>query len=296
MCLMYVWMGQIMSMSEVEIESKVQIMKIAWLLLIIFSLIPTLHASEFSDFWYDNGKMKKLYTEMNLEEKTRVLEFRRDGADYMLKNIGRKCSQLADAPEYVRRMLFPKKVTPDTVCFTEKRLPFIYKELGQFDKLFEIKKQQHEKGENRLDTYQMQDWLYTLISYGHYKEAVAFFPKLVAPMLSEAQVSEMISKGEPPPENLSHSNISESWKEVLKIRNKPDEQIVHDTDDIALKMQWLFYTDNPSKREEALKLYRINKIGFMLDKAQKNWEGELKIKASQYYQELQKGTTIQIDR
>lgn len=286
-----------MFISEAGIHISVVEGIMVYLYLLLLVSTSMVNASDVNSYWDESGKGKIEYKNLSLEQKVRLNEIRRDGAEYMLKNIGKKCSELTDVPDYVRKMKMPKKIFPNTVCFSKNKLPLIYRVLGKPNEVFKEKKRQHETAENRNDPYQMQDWLNTLIAYGHFTEAVAFFPQFVHsayPRITMEEIKKKIESGEPLPLMLSHTIAAEEWDKVLAIRNKPDNLINMEEDgDIVLKMQRYYYSDEDTKREEALLFYRNNKVDFMVDKAHKTWTGILGNKAGKYYQELQIGTTNQ---
>lgn len=269
------------------------------IVLIFMIMQPAFCEPKFSDLWEEDGKGKVLAKDMNLEQKTFLYESLREDAVYKLENIGKKCSELKNMPEHLRKKRTYTKVNSTDICFSTDQLPFIYRELGEYDKEFEEMRKYHETGESRYDAYKMQDWLYTLISKGCYHEAWEFFPEFansVHPTLKKEEVIKRLEKGEKVPEYLSRTIIAEAWEKILAIKNKPDDpdklngrdDSIQDT---ALRMHHYFYSKDNKKRAEALEFYGKNKVKFMIEKARKTWKGEMKNKAEKYLEALQKSTT-----
>jgi hypothetical protein len=254
-----------------------------------------------SDSWNPDGSAKILWKDMSDEQKAIHYEWERENAEYILKNIGKKCSELHEVPEYTRLFTIPpKKFGPDDICFSSDSLRLVYKSLGEYDKWFVAEREYYENSQDKGDPYARVEWLEVLLGAGRYREAEFFFPFCVNslhPMLNEADVKDRIKKGEPPPPELLGSMMSEPWEWILDIKDKPDDLMktykAEEKMELPMRMHRYFYSKDVTKRAAALDFYHEKEIRFMIEKARKTWKGGIKRKAEKYLEELQKSTTVQ---
>jgi hypothetical protein len=259
-----------------------------------------------SDVWNPDGSAKIIGKDINDEQKTIIYEWERENAEYILKNIGKKSSELKDIPAYTKLMgmhsfdIPPKKFVPDEICFSSDCLSDIYKTLGEYDKWFEEERRHYENGVDLVAPYSQYNWLYVLLTSGHYREAERFFPEFVSiayPWLTKETVLERLKKRERVPEILSKTIIAKPWDDILSIKDKPEDLTeLYKTEEkieFPKRMHRYFHSKDAVKRAAALDFYHEKKTKFMIEKASKTWKGEIKRKAEKYLEELQKSTTVQ---
>jgi hypothetical protein len=255
-----------------------------------------------------NGSAKITWKDMNEEQKAQILEWQKENAKYILENIGKKCSQLKNIPEYTRLHAMhsltipPRTFGPDDICFSTSSDNLIeaYRTLGNHEMEFAEMQRAHETNSDRLDPLRMADWLSALTAAGRYREAEKFFPEFVHsvyPGLAKAEVVKKIKNRETIPSFMAQSIVADYWDRFLTISDKPDDLAApykaEEKMDISERMHLIFYRKDDKKRAEALEFYRKNKIKFMIEKAKNNWKGDLRDKAGKYLEELQKSTTAQ---
>ena len=256
-----------------------------------------------SDFWNPDGSAKILWKDSTEEQKAQDYEWKREASEYVTANTGKKCSELRNIPEIVK--LFAMKEDgiakkPNEICFTQEPLRYVYRRSGEYDKWVEEERKYYGTRADQADPSSKREWLDVLLAAGHYREAEKFFPEYVNsqyPWLSEGEVIERLKKGERAPEELTMTVIAEPWDRILSIKGKPDDlkRLYREADkgDISKRMNRYFHSKDAEKRADALEYYRKNKVKFMIEKAKKTWKGELKNKAEEYFEDLQKSTTTQ---
>lgn len=265
-----------------------------------------------SDFWNPDGSSKgSLWKDLRVDQKTQIYEWRREETEYMLKNIGKKCSELKNIPKYVKFFALRPSINPprtfgpndDEICFSSDILRHIYNDLEEYDKWFKEEQKYYENSSDKESPYAMLDWLSVLLSAGRYREAEKFFPSCVNslyPWFSEKDVIEGLEKGEGAPKVISQSMMVEPWEWILKIKNKPDDLMRPyksvENKEISERMHKYFYSKDNKKKAEALDFYYKNNVKFMVEKAHKNWKATLKTKAEKYLEELKKSTIEQIEK
>ena len=95
-----------------------------------------------SDFYDQNGSAIIFWKDMNVEQKTQSLEWERENAEYILKNLDKKCSELKNIPEYTRlnemhsSTIPPRTFGPNDICFPSSpdTLIVAYRTLGDNEK------------------------------------------------------------------------------------------------------------------------------------------------------------------
>jgi tetratricopeptide (TPR) repeat protein len=258
-----------------------------------------------SDLSNSDGSVKVRWKDMSVAQKTQVLEWRKENAEYILNNLNRECSKLKNIPEYTRlrsmhSLATPgKTLGPNDICFSTSTqdLVELYRTLGDYEKaLAEMRRSP------RLDPEGRAYWLMALISAGHYREARDYFPEFVHAVydpLTKEEVAEKIKNNEPLPDYLANGLVGEFWDKIIALENKPDDlgklkrRDDEMNDDPIDRMHRYFYSNDAKKKAAALDYYRENKINLMIEKAHKTWSGEVKVKADKYFKELQKSTTAQ---
>lgn len=260
-----------------------------------------------SDSWNPNGSSKGLWTDLNEEQKAQHYEWQREDSEYRNANIGKKCSELKNIPEYTKMFSMQlqdgSRKRPNDICFSTQPLRYVYARSGEFDKWFEEERKYYENGGGPEDEapYMQRNWLNVMLSAGHYREAEKFFPEFVNiayPWFKKEEVIERLKKGEGPPKALSRTIIVEPWTKILNVKNKPDDYGKPYTEkeknmEISERMHRNFYSKDAKKRTEALDFYEVKKVEFMIEKAKNNWKGDLKVKAEKYLEEVRKSTTTQ---
>lgn len=243
---------------------------------------------------------------MNETQKTQNLEWQKENAEYILRNLDLKCGALKNIPDYTREhslAVSGKTINPEDICFPSNSENLIeqYRTLGDYGKEFMVMRKAHEKDEDRLDPLRMSDWLMSLLAFGHYKEAVAFFPEFVSAVyspLTKEEVDEKIKKHEPLPDYLAKGLVADFWDKILAVEDKPDDlgklnRMNDEVKDPIRRIHRYFYSNDSTKKAAALDYYREKRIKFMIKKAHETWIGPVKIKADRYFEELQKSTTTQ---
>lgn len=260
-----------------------------------------------SDSWNPDGSSKILWTDLTEEQKAQHYEWERENNEYFDANIGKKCSELKNVPEYTKMFSMISQnglpLGPDDICFSTEPLRYVYARSGEFDKWYEEERKYYESGGGPEDEapYMQLNWLNVMLSAGHYREAVKFFPEFVNinyPWFKKEEVIERLKKGEGPPKVLARSIIVEPWAKILAVKDNPDDyrkpyREKEKNMEPSERMHRSFYSSDVIKRAEALEFYKTHKVKFMIKKAKKDWSGDLKTKAEKYLEELQKSTTTQ---
>ena len=254
-----------------------------------------------TDIWNTDGSSKIQPKDLTKSQNTMTYEWERENAEYILRNLGKKCSELVDIPEYTRLFAFrsftipPKKYGPEDICFSSDSLRQIYSTLGEHEKWLNSEQAYYQSRPDSHSPYAMEEYLNALLSAGHYREAEKFFPEFVSavyPWLTREEVVEKLRKGQGVPEALSETIIAEPWNKILKTKGVPDDFKKLDPAESLYepveKMHRYFYSKDAKKRGEALQYYYDNGIDFMLKKASNKWSGDLKAKAKAYLLELKK--------
>lgn len=281
-------------------------MKVILLCACVINLAQFSHAGvTLADLSKRDASIKKQWEDESVEQQTQTLEGQREDAEYILKNIDKKCSELKDIPEYTKLhhphtfKIPQKKFGPNDICFPSSTRNMVlesYRTLGDYEK--ELAEMRRSHG---LDPMKMAEFLTVLISEARYREAEKFFPEFVNavfPYLTKEEVIKKIKNREPIPEYLSKGLVADYWNQILNMQDKPDDlgklnRIDDEIEDTSERMHRYFYSKDATKKAKALDFYRDNKIKFMIEKAGKTWKGDLKNKADKYFEDLQKSTTTQ---
>jgi hypothetical protein len=251
------------------------------------------------------GLSEMPWDDMTPGQKAQYGEWQRENAEYILKNLDKKCSELKNIPEYTRLnemhslTIPPRTFGPNDICFPSSpdTLIVAYRTLGDNEKKLAVLRSASEED----DSIRKAEYLTALISAGHYREAEKFFSVFIHAedsSLTEEEATKMIKNREPIPWYLAKGLLAGYWDKIIDIKDKPDDlgKLSRRDDEIkdpSERMYRYFYSKDAAKKAKALEFYKENKIKLMLEKASKTWEGKLKLQADKYLEYLLKSTTAQ---